>query len=60
MGYMRSSLKEQFFDFKRNVSSKPILISEAMDLEFEQYCLENAEAMFSHMYKKETKETSLE
>lgn len=60
MGYLRSTLKEEFFEKKHNMSSKSFLISEAMNLDFEMYCLDYNLAVLTYLYIYNTRSTSLE
>lgn len=60
MAYLRSTLKEEFFEKKNGTSSKSVLISEAMNLDFEMYCLEFYLAILTYLYVYNTRTTSLE
>ena len=40
MSYLRTSLKEDFYENKQNKSSKHVRITQPLDLEFEKHCIE--------------------
>ena len=39
MCYLRSCLKEDFFEFGKKIQSKHILLTQPKDLDFEYHCL---------------------
>lgn len=60
MAYLRSSLKEDFFENKQGKSSKHILITQPVDLEFEMHCLEYYKAIIEYTLVFAERETTLE
>lgn len=60
MAYLRSSLKEDFFDYQHNSSSKNVMVSEPMFHEFEKHCLFYYRGMLTLMLSNENKKSTLD